>query len=108
MLNHAGFDLDLCKDLWTEAAATATKLDNILVYPGKGESAYVKFYNKKPKYVDHLHTFGEVGVTSKIERKMQTKVDDWGRVCVLLGYADKHAANIFRFFHLKTKAIVLL
>ena len=54
MMNFAGLDLPRRRQLWTKAAATATKLDNITVDDKNNESPYWKFYGKNPKYKKHL------------------------------------------------------
>lgn len=53
MMLGAGLDERSKLKLWMEAAATATKLDNILSIEGES-SPYKKFYGEDPKYQHHL------------------------------------------------------
>ena len=48
--------------LWTEAADTATDLDNLIVPQGETKNSYKKFYSDKKKCfasMDYLKTFGK-------------------------------------------------
>jgi len=93
MMLSAGFEERRRKELWTEAAATATKLDNILREKGK-ESPHRLFYGSDPLYEQHLRTFGELGiVTDKPGVQMKAKLEDRGKLCMFLGYAKDHAGE---------------
>ena len=106
MMNQAGFTKTKRNQLWAEAASTATKLDNMLVQDGT--HSYKKFHGTDPPYMRHLRTFGEIAVTTNHENKQgRSKVDDRGRECMFLGYAENHAGDVYRFLHLKTTKIVL-
>ena len=66
------------KKIWTEAAATATKLD-VILSDGVELSPYEKFYGKLPDYSNYLRTFGEMGVlTQSNTNKMKDKISDRG------------------------------
>jgi hypothetical protein len=77
-----------------EAAATATKLDNILQNKGN-LSPYRKFYKEEPAYEKHLRTFGEMGVVALYPGEtIKAHFNDWGIKCMfLLGYAAHHAGS---------------
>ena len=47
-MNYAGIAPEKCNKIWTEATATATKLENILVDKKDDKSAYEKVYGKIP------------------------------------------------------------
>ena len=64
MMIFASFTKKLKHELWTEAASTATKLDNILVDKPSTDSPYKLFYNKDPDYKNHLQIFGELGTVT--------------------------------------------
>ncbi len=64
MIIGAGFAEQRRIELWTEAAATATKLDNILCQKGT-KSPHKRFFGTNPKYEKFLRTFGELGVVTK-------------------------------------------
>ena len=107
MMTSAGLDENTRHRLWMEAAATATKLDNIL--HNKGElSPYRKFYKEDPAYEKHLRTFGELGVVALYPgERIKAKLDDRGIKCMFLGYAANHAGNVYRMWNLKTKQVLV-
>jgi hypothetical protein len=77
MLANAGFEKIKRESLWAECAATATKLDNILVKTGNMKSPYKKFYGKTNKIEEHLRIFGEIGVVTKSNTtKIRSKFSD--------------------------------
>ena len=54
MMNFAGFTKEKRKQLWCEAANTATMLDNILVHEQNSATPYTMFYGQDVKYAKHL------------------------------------------------------
>jgi hypothetical protein len=108
MMNLAGFPKKKRNQLWTEAANTATKIDNMLIYENDSVHAHKKFYGTDPGYMRYLRTFGEIAITTNHENKQgRSKVEDRGRECMFLGYADNHANDVYRFLHLKTTKVIL-
>jgi hypothetical protein len=108
MMIEAGFERNKKEKYWAECAATATKLSNILISTVKDKSAYEKFYGKTCAIQKHLRTFGEVGVVTKHNNyHIRGKLEDRGTVCVFLGYARNHAANVYRMLKLDTNAIII-
>ena len=88
--------------------SAATKLDNIMVRPDKTMPPYTLFYNKDAKYMKHMRTFGEMAVVAIHEgKKMRSKLDNRGKTCMLVGYAEDHAGDVYRFLHIHTKRIIL-
>ena len=71
MFANAGFEKVKRETLWAKCAATATKLDNILVKQGETKSPYEKFYGKENKIKKHLRIFGERG---KVTKSNTTKI----------------------------------
>ena len=55
--------------------------------------------------MNHLRTFGEVGVVAHINRDMKAKLEDRGRPCMFVGYAHNHAGDVYRMLDLKTRKI---
>jgi len=107
MMLGAGLDESSKLKLWMEAAATATKLDNILSATGK-DSPYKQFYGKEPHYINHLRTFGEEGiVTTSPGSSIKAKLDDRGTKCLFLGYAANHAGNVYRMWNSKTGKVLI-
>ena len=62
---------------------TITLLEAILTN-GTRKGPYELFFGKLPKYARHLKTFGEVGVTAKLNRKMSGKLEDKGNVSIFI------------------------
>lgn len=107
MMIGAGFDESEKMKLWMEAAATATKLDNILSLAGE-PSAYKKFYGEDAKYQDYLRTFGEIGIVTKNPGgAIKAKLEDRGEKCIFLGYAANHAPNVYRMWNLRTAKVMI-
>lgn len=107
MMTSAGLDETSRHKLWMEAAATATKLDNILHSQGD-LSPYKKFYKEDPAYEKHLRTFGEMGVVALYPGEtIKAKLDDRGIKCMFLGYAAHHAGNVYRMWDLRTKRVLI-
>ena len=108
MMNEALLPKDKREGLWTEAAATATKLENIMTEEGETHCPHVKFFGELPKYARELKTFGEIGIAAIHEnKKIRGKLDDRGRPCMFVGYAKNHAGNVYRMLNLKTNRIIL-
>ena len=93
--------------VWAECVNTTIFIENILVKEKDGKGAYEKFYNRDPSFVKHLHEFGEVGVVAYADRKMRPKFANRGRVCMFMGYATNHAADVYRMLDLDTKKITI-
>ena len=107
MMASAGIDGEAKQRLWMEAAATATKLDNILHNDGD-VSPYKKFYQEDPDYEKHLRTFGELGVvTVQPGGTIKSKLEDRGTKSMFLGYAANHAGNVYRMLNLKTNKVLI-
>ena len=66
MMNFAGFTTSKRRQLWCEAANTATMLDNILIHEKNRAPPYTMFYGQDAKYANHLRTFREICVTADI------------------------------------------
>jgi hypothetical protein len=108
LLNQAGFEKSKRNLLWVECAATATKLDNLLVTSSKETSPYEKFYGEPSPLSNHLRKFGEIGVVTKHNNnKIKSKLADRGVNCVFLGYARDHAPNVYRMLNLETNNVIL-
>ena len=40
-------------------------------------------------------------------KKMRSKLDDRGKTCMFVGYAENHAKDVYRFLNIHTKRIIL-
>ena len=95
-------------EFWCEVISTATNLDNIMVRPDRTKPPYTLFYNKNAKFMKHLRSLGEMAVVSIHEgRKMRSKLDNRGKTCMFVGYADDHSGDVYRFLNIKTKRIIM-
>jgi len=107
MMLSAGFEELRRKELWTEAAATATKIDNILRQKGE-PSPHKRFYGYDTLYEEHLRTFGELGVvTDDPGVAIKAKLADRGILCMFLGYAKDHAGDVYRMLNLTTRKVII-
>ena len=108
MLIQAGIDSQGKGEFWCEVISTATKLDNIMVRPERTKPPHTIFYGKDAKYMKYLRTFGEMAVIAIHEgKKMRSKLDDRGKMCMFVGYADDHSRDVYRFLNIHTKRIII-
>ena len=55
-----------------------------------------------------LRTFGEMAVIAIHEgKKMRSKLDDRGKTCMFVGYADDDSKDVYRFLNIHTKRIII-
>ena len=108
MLIQAGIESKYKGEFWCEVISTATKLDNIMVRPERTKPPHILFYGKDAKYTRSLRTFGEMAVIAIHEgEKMRSKLDDRGKTCMFVGYADDHTKDVYRFLNKHTMRIIL-
>ena len=108
MLIQAWLEFKYKGEFWCEVISTATKLDNIMVRPERTIPPHTLFYGEDAKYTRSLRTFGEMAVIAIHEgKKMRSKVDDRGKTCMFVGYADDHTKDVYRFLNIHTKRIIL-
>ena len=108
MLIQAGIDSKGKGEFWCEVISTATKLDNIMERPERTKPPHTLFYGKDAKYMKYMRTFGEMAVFAIHEgKKMRSKLDDRGKTCMFVGYADDHSRDVYRFRNIHTKRIII-
>ena len=108
MLIQAGLEPKHKGELWCEVISTATELDNIMVRPERTKPPYTLFYGEDAKHAQSLRIFGEMAVVAIHEgKKMRSKLDDRGKTCMFVGYAENHAKDVYRFLNIHTKRIIL-
>ena len=108
MLIQADIDSKGKGEFWCEVISTATNLDDIMVRPDITKPPYTLFYNKDAKFMKHLRTFGEMAVVAINEgEKMRSKLDNRGKTCMFVGYADDHSGDVYRFLNIHTKRIIM-
>ena len=95
-------------EFWCEFISTATMLDNIMVRPERTKPPHTLFYGEDAKYRRSLRTFGEMAVIAIHEgKKMRSKLDNRGKTCMFVGYADAHTKDVYRFLNIHTRRIIL-
>ena len=108
LLIQAGLEPKYKEEFWCEVISTATKLDNTMVRPERTKPRHTLFYGEDPKYARGLRTFGEMAVVAIHEgKKMRSKLDNRGKTCMVVGYADDHTKDVYRFLNIHTKRIIL-
>ena len=79
-----------------------------MVRPERTKPPHTLFYGKDAKYMRCLRTFGEMAVVAIHEgKKMRSKLDDRGKTCMLVSYADDHLCDVYRFLNIRTKRIIM-
>ena len=55
-----------------------------------------------------MKMFGEMAVVTIHEgKKMRSKLDNRGKTCMFVGYAEDHAGDVYRFLNIHTKRIIM-
>jgi Reverse transcriptase (RNA-dependent DNA polymerase) len=90
----------VCRD----AFQTATKLDGLILitFDGATKTRYEHWCGQKPAFADHLRTWGEAG-TVKVKKPPKTEYK--GVTCMMLGYADNHAGDVYRMWDPDTDGV---
>ena len=108
ILIQAGIDSKGKREFWCEVISTATKLDNIMVRPERAKPPHTLFYGKDAKSGKYMRTFGEMAVVAIHEAtKMRSKLDNRGKTCMFVGYAEDHPGDVYRFLNIHTKRIIM-
>ena len=107
MLNQAGINSKEKGEFWCEVISTVTNLDNIMVRPDRTKPQYTLFYNKDATFMKHLRSFGEMAVITICEKKMRSKLDNRGKTCMFVGYADDHSGDVYRFLNIHIKRSIM-
>jgi len=63
------------------------------------------FYRKDAPYSNYLQIFGQLGVVKALQPT--NKLSDKGLKAIFVGFADKHAGNVYRFVNPSTNRIIL-
>ena len=108
MLIQAGINSKEKGEFLCEVISTTTNLDNIMVRPDRTKPPYTLFYNKDAKFMKHLRSFGEMAVIAIHEgEKMSSKLDNRGKTCMFVGYANDHSGDVYRFLNNNTKRTIM-
>jgi len=103
-MNGAGFDENKKHLFWTEAANTATHLENITIRKGTTCTPHYLFYGSEAPYAQHLQVFGKLAIVKVLNTT--NKLRDRGMKAIFVGYADKHVGNVYRFINPNTNKII--
>ena len=56
----------------------------------------------------YMRTFGEMAVVAIHEgKKMRSKLDNRGKTCMFVGYAEDHAGDVYRFLNIHMIRIIM-
>ena len=105
MNNSAALTPNLRNGLWTECAATATFLDNMIMTTDK-PSPFEKFYDKPSPLINKLRSFGELGIV-KTAKQHQSKLTNRGEACLFVGYTENHSKSSYRMLNLRTHHVIV-
>ena len=105
MLNRAGFEAGMRRQMWAECANMAVQLDNIHIRCDN-LSTYERFHNKKPNEWKELRSFGEIAVV-KTADSLQQKLKNKGTVVMMVGYCNNHGRGTYRFYNMNKKSIMM-
>ena len=83
MVNSEKFSAILRSSLWTEAANTATLLENNLFTPSKDSSAFQQSFGKgKRNILSLVQKFGEICITTYRHNSHWAKIANHGNKCI--------------------------
>ena len=63
------------------------------------------FYGSDAPYTQHLQVFGKLAIVKVLNPT--NKLSDKGMKAIFVGYAEKHAGNVYRFINPNTYRIIL-
>ena len=94
--------------LWSKCANMATDVFNILVDHCDDKCPFEKYFGKMPKWfqVSKLRPFGWICIVTKYN-KILAKLDDRGKIGLMVGYCTKNGRGTYRIFMLKSERVVL-
>eukprot|EP00957_Ditylum_brightwellii_P161840 12322712-Ditylum_brightwellii.AAC.1 len=58
------------------------------------KSRFKHFSRALPKFVQHMRTWGKAGMIN-MRKKTNSKIEDHGVTCMMVGYATKHEGNCY-------------
>ena len=54
-----------------------------------------------------MRSFGEMAIIiDHANKKLRSKLDDRGLLCMFVGYANHHDKDVYKFFNLKTRCVL--
>ncbi len=108
MMNNAGFTKEMRAKLWAECARTATMIENNMPDKKDENPPSVKLYQRQSSWMKNLRTFGEIAVVNNTSKsKIAKKLENKGKICMLVGYSEEHPKGTYRFMDLNTKKVIM-
>ena len=80
-------------------------MENITIRKGTTRTPHYLLYGSNAPYAKHLQVFGKLGIVKVLQ--LTNKLSDKGMKAIFVGYADKHAGNVYRFINPSTNRIIL-
>ena len=105
--NAAGIPKEKQKLIWTECANYICDTENIMVKGGKTKAPHQLMNNNEARYVQNLHSFGNMAVIRDIKKNIKAKLDNRGKLVMFVGYAKSHSGNVLRFLNINSSKIIL-
>ena len=95
------------RQLWCEAAQTATLLHYILAQDSAKSPAFTQFFGVDARYAKYLIVFGEMCVVADTDNKVgRTKIDPRGKISLFVAYSTQHAGDVYRLLNPKTSMVI--
>ena len=92
------------QSLWAETANFKNDTKNIMGNRDNEACPYKRFYGKMPSYSNHLQASRQIGI-DKNRNTISGKLNNKGKVCMMLGYATDNTAGTFWLFNLLTRKV---
>ena len=108
MMAAANIPVELRLKVFSKACETAAKVDGLTVVEVDGVKAtrFEHWNGKLPAWHKFLRTWGEAGVvTLKNTKPKHPKAMDRGMTCMMVGYADGHAGDVFEMWNPNTNKL---
>ena len=92
MMHQANVPVSIRYKIYPKVLTCATKLDGLVMIDvnGKTKSRYEHFFGSRPKFSEHIRTWGEAGTVTTYIKTNKPKVMDRGVTCMFVGYPDEH------------------
>ena len=99
MLNRAGFETGMMRQMRAECENMAVQLDNIHIR-NDNLSTYERFHNKNLNEWNEMRGFGEI-VVVKTSESLQRKLKNKGSVVMMVGYCESHGKCTYCFYNIE-------
>ena len=106
MMNAANVPLHKRYILFREVLHTATLLDGLRIIElnGKEATRFEHWNGEITRFAYHLRIWGEAGVV-KLKQVGAPKLEDRGKICMMVGYATNHAGDCYHMYDDNTQRV---